>query len=48
VRWEQLRKAGATAREMLIAAAAQQWEVPIEECQAKKSSSYSYSYWKRL
>src|SRR5215468_7808245 len=32
-----LRKAGATAREMLIAAAAAQWQVPAAECRAKKS-----------
>ncbi len=31
---EYLRKAGATAREMLIAAAAQQWGVPASECVA--------------
>ena len=31
---EYLRKGGATAREMLIAAAAQQWEVPPNECVA--------------
>src|SRR3989440_255528 len=31
---EYLRKAGATAREMLIAAAAQQWGVPASECSA--------------
>ncbi len=29
--WEPLRKAGATARHMLMAAAAKQWEVPVEE-----------------
>src|SRR5260221_11620552 len=29
---EYLRKAGATAREMLIAAAAQEWRVPASEC----------------
>ncbi|WP_197341972.1 xanthine dehydrogenase family protein molybdopterin-binding subunit [Ralstonia solanacearum] len=29
--WEQLRKAGATARAMLVAAAARQWRVPAEE-----------------
>jgi len=29
--WEQLRKAGATARAMLVAAAAQQWNVPAAE-----------------
>ena len=34
---EYLRKAGATAREMLIAAAAQQWRVPASECTAHNS-----------
>jgi isoquinoline 1-oxidoreductase beta subunit len=34
---EYLRKAGASAREMLIAAAAQRWSVPASECQAAKS-----------
>jgi len=34
---EYLRKAGAAAREMLIAAAAQLWNVPVAECQAAKS-----------
>ncbi|WP_370155833.1 molybdopterin cofactor-binding domain-containing protein [Ferrovibrio sp.] len=29
--WDQLRKAGATARAMLVAAAAQQWKVPAGE-----------------
>src|SRR5690606_37884337 len=29
--WAQLRQAGATARAMLVAAAAQQWQVPAEE-----------------
>jgi isoquinoline 1-oxidoreductase beta subunit len=29
--WEQLRKAGASARAMLVAAAARQWKVPAEE-----------------
>jgi isoquinoline 1-oxidoreductase subunit beta len=29
--WEQLRRAGATARAMLVAAAAQQWSVPAAE-----------------
>jgi isoquinoline 1-oxidoreductase beta subunit len=32
-----LRKAGATAREMLIAAAAMQWGVPSSECRASNS-----------
>src|SRR5262249_51167733 len=34
---ELLRKAGATAREMLIAAAAGAWSVPASECRAQKS-----------
>jgi isoquinoline 1-oxidoreductase beta subunit len=34
---EYLRKAGATAREMLIAAAAQRWGVPASECSAANS-----------
>src|SRR6516165_225204 len=34
---EYLRKAGATAREMLVAAAAVQWNVCAAECQAAKS-----------
>ena len=29
--WEQLRKAGASARAMIVAAAAQRWKVPAEE-----------------
>jgi len=32
---EMMRKAGAAAREMLKAAAAQQWNVPVSECVAK-------------
>jgi isoquinoline 1-oxidoreductase beta subunit len=32
--WEQLRSAGATAREMLVAAAAETWGVPAAECRA--------------
>lgn len=35
---EYLRKAGATAREMLIAAAAQQWQVPPNECVASNGT----------
>src|SRR6266853_1711029 len=34
---EYLRKAGATAREMLTAAAAQEWRVPASECSASNS-----------
>ncbi len=32
--WGQIRLAGATAREMLVAAAAEVYEVPVEQCQA--------------
>jgi isoquinoline 1-oxidoreductase beta subunit len=35
--WEPMRKAGAQAREMLISAAAQQWNVPHESCKAANS-----------
>ena len=35
--WDQLRQAGATARAMLIAAAASQWNVPVTECTAAAS-----------
>ncbi len=34
---EYLRKAGASAREMLVAAAARQWDVPAAECKAARS-----------
>jgi isoquinoline 1-oxidoreductase subunit beta len=33
--WERLRKAGATAREMLLAAAAATWNVAVSECKAE-------------
>lgn len=36
--WDPMRKAGAQAREMLIGAAAQQWNVPRESCKAENSS----------
>ena len=35
--WEQLRLAGATAREMLISAAAKTWNVSPRQCMAQKS-----------
>lgn len=34
--WDQLRKAGATARAMLVAAAAEQWKVPVGEIAVNK------------
>ncbi len=34
---EYVRKGGAAAREMLVAAAAQQWQVPASECRAENS-----------
>lgn len=33
--WKRLRTAGATARQMLMEAAAQQWSVPVSECSTK-------------
>jgi len=34
--WEPMRVAGATARAMLVSAAAQEWGVPAAECQARE------------
>ena len=34
--WDQLRRVGAAAREMLIAAAAQEWQVSPQSCRAEK------------
>ena len=36
--WDNLRQAGAQAREMLIRAAAQQWSVPITECRPQSGA----------
>jgi len=33
--WDPVRTAGATARVMLVTAAAERWQVPVQECQAK-------------
>jgi isoquinoline 1-oxidoreductase beta subunit len=38
--WTQLREAGATARAMLIAAAANKWQVPATELRAERGSIY--------
>ena len=35
--WQMLLQAGASARERLVAAAAQRWNVPVTECQAANS-----------
>lgn len=35
--WEPLRQAGAAARQMLVAAAATQWKVPVGECRTEAS-----------
>src|SRR5260221_14256188 len=34
--WEQLRKAGAVARAMLVAAAAEKWQAPVSESRVSK------------
>ncbi|MBB6463885.1 xanthine dehydrogenase family protein molybdopterin-binding subunit [Flammeovirga kamogawensis] len=34
--WKNLRKAGATAKLMLLTAAANKWNIPVEECVAKQ------------
>jgi isoquinoline 1-oxidoreductase beta subunit len=36
--WDQLRRAGAVARAMLVAAAAEQWKVPATECLTRDST----------
>ena len=36
--WDPMRKAGATAREMLISAAAREWDVPRSSCQAENGA----------
>ena len=46
--WESLRRAGATAREMLIGAAAQQWGVDRAQCRAENNSVVNTSTNARL
>ena len=38
--YNEMRKAGASAREMLITAAGQQWSVPVSECYAEKAKVF--------
>jgi isoquinoline 1-oxidoreductase beta subunit len=38
--WDTLRCAGASARAMLVAAAAQEWRVPASECRTEKSTVF--------
>ena len=40
---EPMRKAGAAGRELLIAAAAQTWNIPVENCYAKSHAVYNRS-----
>jgi isoquinoline 1-oxidoreductase beta subunit len=46
--WESFRKAGATARQMLINAAAQTWSVGADECYADKGFVYHKPSGKKL
>jgi isoquinoline 1-oxidoreductase beta subunit len=46
--WEPLRKAGATAAEMLIQAAAQKWNVPKSQCRAENNSVLNVATRERL
>jgi isoquinoline 1-oxidoreductase beta subunit len=41
--WDQLRRAGATGRAMLVSAAAKQWNVPESECTTDKSTVFHSS-----
>ncbi|MEZ4885664.1 MAG: xanthine dehydrogenase family protein molybdopterin-binding subunit [Chitinophagales bacterium] len=41
--WESLRKAGATARQMLVETAAKQWEVPASECTTENGTVHHTS-----
>jgi len=46
--WSRLRNAGATAKQMLINAAAQQWNVPASECTAENGQVLNKSSGKKL
>jgi isoquinoline 1-oxidoreductase beta subunit len=46
--WDIFRKAGATAREMLIAAAAETWGVDVKTCRAEKGEVFHSSGNRRL
>lgn len=46
--YEAFREAGATARAMLISAAAQQWNVPVSECKAENNQVIHTSSGKKL
>ena len=39
-RWKPMRQAGAAAKEMLIKAASNRWQVPVNECFAKEAKVY--------
>ena len=39
-RWKPMRQAGAAAKEMLIKAASNRWQVPVNECFAKEAKIY--------
>ncbi len=39
-RWKPMRQAGAAAKEMLIKAASNKWQVPVNECFAKEAKVY--------
>lgn len=47
-RYDELRKVGATAREMLLEAAAQTWTVPSSECKAENGSIIHIGSGKKL
>ncbi len=46
--WEPLRKAGATAAEMLVQAAAQKWNVPKSQCRAENNAVVNINTKERL